>query len=306
MKGCWLFSLNRQHQNPKLQRKKNSPTYAEVLKSSDVAPTAKKQQKPHNHAQTASKFGQDGKSAVNALKKVFNTDKIIHDDDRKPASCQHVTPENVIKKECGNEVFILHDSVLNGVQEKRLGRSYGFEAVKCKALNIEALEPAFQATLSNRQPPKAVVIHCGINNLRHQDPKLASKEFVQSVRNISSCSPTSKIIISQLTAVNNYKLKQKKDVFNAVVFSELIDDQQVSFINNDNLPQHALRDLVHPNKRGSSILAVNIGRHLHRMMWEKPRRPARHFNRANDFLGYYDWKGNFFPHSPFHFPTKWY
>ena len=151
-----------------------------------------------------------------------------------------------------------------------------------------------------------MVIHCGINDLKTQDPRSASTQFVQSVKNISSCSPTSKIIISKLTAVSNPKLQEKKDLFNALVYSELAEEQQVSFINNDNLPLHALRDIVHPTKRGSSILAGNIGRHVHRIVWEKPRRPARRFNRASDFPGFYDWKGNFFPHSPIHFPTRWY
>lgn len=229
-----------------------------------------------------------------------------HDVKSSASSVRDVT-SGVVERECGSErpVVILHDSVLHGVMEKRLGESYGFDAVKCEAYNISNLEPAFKSVQS-KVPPKAVVVHCGINNLKNQDPRSASKEFIQAIKNISSSCPTTKIVVSKLPVVSDTKLQQKKELFNAVVFAELVEQQQVSFVNNDNLPSHALRDIVHPNKRGSSILAGNIGRHVHRILWEKPRRPARRLNRANHFPGHYDWKGNFYPHSPIHFPTRWY
>lgn len=277
------------------------PSYAAALKSKPVTT-------PSNRSSTQTKKSSlsclGPATAVGADKKPIIKEKNRANDVKSNTSHFGSSTKG---KECISkvDVVILHDSILNGVQPGKLGLSYGFEAVKCKAPSINELESGLQsASLSNN--PNAVLIHCGINNLRTQDPRSAAKQFVQTVKKISSSKPAMKIVISKLPTISDVKMRNKKEIFNALVFSELVEEKNISFVNHYNLPLHELRDGIHPTRRGSSILASNIGRHLHRLLWEKQRTPARRFNHADTFPGYYDWKGNFFPHSPIVFPTKWY
>ena len=48
-------------------------------------------------------------------------------------------------------VAIMHDSVLNGVQGKRLGQSYGFDAIKRKSSTIEELSETAKVLESGRR-----------------------------------------------------------------------------------------------------------------------------------------------------------
>ena len=83
-------------------------------------------------------------------------------------------------------VAILQDSVLNGVQGKRLGRSYGFEVIK---QNIDKTVKSLESVAGS---VKATVVHCStlrdqgsmINDIRTKDPEDASKAMVKSLKAI--------------------------------------------------------------------------------------------------------------------------
>ena len=82
---------------------------------------------------------------------------------------EHGTESKETKRQSGLPlVDILHDSVLNGVQGKRLGWSYGFDVFKQR---IEKTDDIDKSLESIDGPVKAIVAHCGINDIRTNKQK---------------------------------------------------------------------------------------------------------------------------------------
>ena len=109
---------------------------------------------------------------------------------------------------------ILHDSVLNGVQGKRLGRSYGFDVFKQRTENTD-IDKSLESVDG---PVKAIVAHCGINDIRTKDPKDVSKKMVKSLKGILKDCPNLKVIVSKIPPVKDSNLQAKRELFNALVF----------------------------------------------------------------------------------------
>ena len=108
--------------------------------------------------------------------------------------------------------------------------------------------------------------------------------------------PQTKVVISTVAPVLKKDLDVKRDAFNALNKSEMINDSSMSFLSHDNLDAMSWRymhkDGIHPTKDGSSILARNLGRHICSVLWKvvhhKNRRPMT--NRPYDKN--FNWSGN--------------
>ena len=142
------------------------------------------------------------------------------------STAQNKNDVNRKKKEYGTEsketkrqpdlplVAILHDSVLNGVQGKRLGRSYGFDVFKQRTEKTDDIDKSLESVDG---PVKAIVAHCGINDIRTKDPKDVSKKMVKSLKGILKDSPNLKVIVSKIPPVKDSNLQAKRELFNALV-----------------------------------------------------------------------------------------
>ena len=111
------------------------------------------------------------------------------------------------------------------------------------------------------RPVNAITVHCRINDIKRKDPKSASKSLVKSLRGIVKDHSKIKVIISKLPPVKDPNLQVKRDLFNALVFSELVEETDVSFVAYENLHISFLKDTIHQKKQG--------------VFWEKLRRVAR-------------------------------
>jgi len=186
------------------------------------------------------------------------------------------------------EVTLFHDSILRGVEGKRLGQSYGFSATTTSTFTIEEVVPTMEAVVKERgKAPDAVVIHCGANNLKREDPKTAGRKLCSAVRKVAEQYPRTKIVVSRVAPTLHQELRQKRAVFNAVLTSELFQEKNIILIHHENLPEHHLRDSIHPNVRGSSILARNIGRTVRSLFWEIPKQKQR---RQQERWWGYNWQ----------------
>ena len=198
------------------------------------------------------------------------------------STAQNNNDVNRKKKEHGTEsketkrqsVAILRDSVLNGVQGKGLGRSYGFD-VRKQMISAKPEKTVYKSLESVDRPVKAIVAHCGINDIRTKDPKDVSKKMVKQLKGILKDRPNLKVIVSKIPPVKDSNLQAKRELFNALV---------VVFLNWWKIQiSHlwlmktytSLKDIIHPNMKGSSVIARNFGRHIHNMFWERPRKIAR-------------------------------
>jgi hypothetical protein len=175
-------------------------------------------------------------------------------------------------------VSVLHDSVLRDVSARGLGQRYGLNVIKMKTPTVDSIKSSMDAVQAAcEKPPEAVVFHCGINDLRRADPQAVSNAFVNAVKEARKVAPHAQLVISRVPPVKSGRdtaLQAKRDLFNAYVFARLMDEKNVTFLAHENLFASSMRDSIHPNAKGASVLATNIGRYLESVLWKRPRRPA--------------------------------
>ena len=97
------------------------------------------------------------------------------------------------------------------------------------------------------RPVNAITVHCRINDIKRKDPKSASKSLVKSLRGIAKDHSKIKVLISKLPPVKDPNLQVKRDLFSALVFSELAEETDVSFVAYENL--HQLSEGHHSSKK---------------------------------------------------------
>ena len=69
--------------------------------------------------------------------------------------------------------------------------------------------------------------------------------------------------------------KQRESFSTHLFFPELVENPNISFVAHENLHFTPLKDTIHPNMKGSSVIARNLGSHIHNLFWERPRKIAR-------------------------------
>ena len=81
-------------------------------------------------------------------------------------------------------VVVLHDSVHDNNQGKRLGQSHGLDVIKLKTSTIEDINKTVNVLDYVAGPVDAIAVHCGINDIKSKDPKTVGKSLVKSLREI--------------------------------------------------------------------------------------------------------------------------
>ena len=103
----------------------------------------------------------------------------------------------------------------------------------------------------------------------------ASKSVVKSLKEIFEDRPK---IVNKIPPSKDLNLQAKRDLFSALVFSELVEDTDITFVAHENLHFALLKDIIRPENKGSSNFAGNLGKNSHRnshnLFREKPRRVA--------------------------------
>ncbi|KAL8598006.1 hypothetical protein ACOMHN_011431 [Nucella lapillus] len=71
-----------------------------------------------------------------------------------------------------------------------------------------------------------------------------------------------------------------RELFNAIVYAELFDAENISFVSHENV-YSITHDKIHPTGKGAATLARNLGQHLDNVLWkrqrDKRRRPSQPF-----------------------------
>ena len=186
------------------------------------------------------------------------------------------TPDNDDDKP---KLLCIHDSMLKRVDPQRLGNSYGLSVARAPAYYVDKVESATKEQVQKLGEPEAILIHSGINNLKSEDPKQAAMNLVKAVKSIRSNTSKAKIIVSCVTTCNYTDLDHKKAIFNSVVTSELFNEDRIQVLQHRNFkPHHIREDKIHPDQRGSAILASNIGRVVHSLFYTVVNRKRNHRN----------------------------
>lgn len=174
-------------------------------------------------------------------------------------------------------VLLLHDSVMKKINGKRLGLSCGLQVAARKVCTIDQCTEAIKKAKDDLMPePDCIAIHVGLNDIKTKEPTTSSADLEKCVKNIKTEFPRAKVVVSQIAPVSNDKLNVNRELLNAHVKARLLPEKGISYINHDNLRaadhKYVSQDEVHPTSRGTSVLARNLGQHLHRLFWERPRR----------------------------------
>ena len=187
----------------------------------------------------------------------FNDRKDLHEQDK----------ENLPK------VLLIHDSMLKYVDARRMGLSYHVNVTKKLCYTVEGIQPILDKELEENSY-EAVYIHCGINNIKNQDPKDVANRMVHIIQKLQQKHPKLKIVISRIAPTKHQKLEQKRVIFNSTLVAEFYGKcKNLSIVLHENVRKHHLRqDGIHPLRQASTTLAMNIGRCLRDLFWDPPNR----------------------------------
>ena len=168
-------------------------------------------------------------------------------------------------------VWSFNDSILKKIESKRLGNAYGFALKMKKTLTIAETRKEVLKD-SDIPSPDVILLHVGINDLKHESAEKCSTEMIDLINITSKKFQNSKIVVSKVVPTGLPQLKAKSDLFNAYNVSEFIKNSRVTFITHENVKidsQRLQADQIHLTERGTSVVAGNIGRFLHLVFWNK-------------------------------------
>ena len=173
-----------------------------------------------------------------------NTDDDDHDDD-------HAVPKP--------DVLFFHDSLGKRINDTILKNE---KLVTEKSLTYKLEDIQQEINKRPTIPHRAVVIHCGTNNLNvdGQTPDTIVQRMEELVHSIQRKSPNTRILISSIVRRKDNARKQRElQYINAAVELRCTELNNVSVVHNDNIDEGCLgTDLIHLGKKGTSRLAVNI------------------------------------------------
>ncbi|KAL8622995.1 hypothetical protein ACOMHN_027116 [Nucella lapillus] len=105
---------------------------------------------------------------------------------------------------------------------------------------------------------------------------------------LKSSHSQTKIIISKVAPTKIFELNAKRELFNAIVYAELFDAENISFVSHENV-YSITHDKIHPTGKGAATLARNLGQHLDNVLWQRQRDKRR--RPSQPFRGYQPRRG---------------
>ena len=161
------------------------------------------------------------------------------------------------KKNVRKNVFIIGDSILNGLNENGLKKRHN--------VKVRAHSGATSTDISDhikpiiRRKPDCVIIHCGTNDI-------TSKEGMDTIKNLKQILSESKrestqtnIVISSVTTRSD-RVGINKEVTNLnKSIKKLAEENGIQLIDNNNIDLSCLSSRkLHLNRKGDSMLAQNF------------------------------------------------
>ena len=199
-------------------------------------------------------------------------------------------PTKSSQQESLPEVVLLRDSTLSGIDSQRLGRAYNLRIESCKTPRMEdATEELYKMKEKKKKDPDIIMIHCGGNDIRSANATSELKDKVDEMAAISiqakDLFPHSQIVIGEITPVRDHDLAVKRRIYNAHLAEALDHQDNISCLNFDDFSptKAAMRDNIHPNAKGSGIIAGILGRRLRNTVWShipslKNRQRSKNFH----------------------------
>jgi hypothetical protein len=175
-------------------------------------------------------------------------------------------------EEAAPRVLVFHDSVLKGVEWDRLDLAYGLHSKAQKVYRAADISDALKLHKNTEHQPDCVLMHVGVNDInRVSDIKASSDIMAKATKEVRGAMKTK--VVSLPAPVLPARLDAKREIYTALLKAELLGEKDVVTVHHNYLSSDKLQtDGIHPTRAGTSVLAATLGRFLHRLFWEKPRR----------------------------------
>ena len=159
------------------------------------------------------------------------------------------------KKNTRKRVFIIGDSILNGISENGLNKSHDVKLRPHSGATSQAIKDHIKPII--RRKPDLIIIHAETNDLTKGCNTV--EEMNEIIEAAKSDSPSTEIVISPLrTRRDNIGMPKKVKNLNRKL-NDACDKQQIKMIDNSNLGTECFSSKnLHLNPRGNSLLARNF------------------------------------------------
>ena len=155
-------------------------------------------------------------------------------------------------------VTTLGDSMVKMLQSTKLTRSIG-QRVQVKTFpgaTIVDMEHYVPPTL--RKKPKLVVLHVGINDIQHKEPKELADDMKLLYQGIVTKNPSTEITMSEFVRRQDAAMNIKIQETNSLL-SDLCKEYNWYFVGHANIyTKHLNGSGLHLNRQGTAILAKKL------------------------------------------------
>ena len=159
------------------------------------------------------------------------------------------------KKNTRKRVFIIGDSILNGISEYGLNKNHDVKVRPHSGATSQDIKDHIKPII--RRKPDLIIIHAGTNDLTKGCNTV--DEMNEIIDAAKSDSPSTEVVISSLTTRRDSIGMTKKVKNLNRKLKDACDKHQIKMIDNSNLDAECLSaNNLHLNPRGNSLLARNF------------------------------------------------
>ena len=166
--------------------------------------------------------------------------------DETPGNFKHAWPAGTC--------LIVGDSILTGIDEKRLSRNNQVVKVRdFRGATIDDLKHHLVPLLKKK--PEHIILHIGTNDAVSKTSRQIYDELLQLKQYIINTLPTCRVIVSRPTI----RTDNGKAALTLSNFNKLLGQLEVDFIDNVNIKEvHLGKKVRHLNKKGKNRLELNF------------------------------------------------
>ena len=166
--------------------------------------------------------------------------------DETPSNFKHAWPAGTC--------LIVGDSILTGIDEKRLSRNNQVVKVRdFRGATIDDLKHHLVPLLKKK--PEHIILHIGTNDAVSKTSRQILDELLQLKQYIINTLPTYRMIVSRPTI----RTDNGKAALTLSNFNKLLGQLEVDFIDNVNIKEvHLGKKGLHLNKKGKNRLELNF------------------------------------------------
>ena len=159
------------------------------------------------------------------------------------------------EKNTRKRVFIIGDSILNGISEYGLNKSHDVKVRPHSGATSQDIKDHIKPII--RRKPDLIIIHAGTNDLTKGCNTV--EEMNEIIDAAKSDSPSTEIVVSLLTTRRDSFVMPKKVKNLNRKLKDTCNKHQIKMIDNSNIDAECLSAKnLHLNPRGNSMLARNF------------------------------------------------